>query len=170
MTEARSPEQTEAKARATCERTLASMATLRSFEVPGTDAEPPDVHEALGEMRARLDAAEVLMKEILRFKGECWARSDALAALADDAYDAAWDKAVQSNRGREFEGVKDREVAARMASLAERRRARAARTVARLADNAHARAQVDYYGLLNIREELLTRLSRYLPWLASMET
>jgi hypothetical protein len=57
-----------------------------------------------------------------------------------------------------------------MASLAERRKARTAKKVARLADNAHQRAQVDYYGLLNIREELLTRLSRYLPWLASMET
>ena len=57
-----------------------------------------------------------------------------------------------------------------MAALTERQRARTAKKVARLADNAHSRAQVDYYGLLNVREELLTRLSRYLPWLASMET
>lgn len=152
-----------------CAALLLEMAELRAIEVPPSSADPPVVHEKLrDDLRPRLDRAEGLMKQMAGYKRiarrEAWQRK----AAAEDAYDAALDPLSKAAIRREFESVKDREVRARVMSSPQRRRQRAAERALDLVEEAEEAMKGMYFGLRDIRKEMLTALE-YLPWERSLE-
>jgi hypothetical protein len=161
----------EIAARAQYARLQASMARLRAFDVPWHGAGGHELGEALaGEhgVRTRLDLAEGLLQESARFRDEVVRTARALAQAADDAFDGKMTGAGRTGRGPEFEGVKDREASARLDTLELRRPARTAERVADIARTEHERLRTSFYGLRDIRQELLDRL-RELQWETGME-
>lgn len=146
------------------------MAKLRDFAVPPYAAHPDEVHRGLVDVRAALDLAETLIQESARFRDEVGRRARALAQAADDAYDAELVKMGAQGSRPAYEGAQERYGAARMNHLVfeARRRARTAERVSDIARGEHERLRTSFYGLLNIREELLARL-RELQWESSME-
>lgn len=154
------------------ERIVVSLRNLREFDVPGPDDDPPVVHEALAGkdgIRERLDLFEPLLLSLKRELAKAELRARRLKDVADDAYDKAMLPLVEASVRNDFESVRDREVAARVSALPQRGRARQAERYAALLRAYHAEAVALHWGLLHIREELLGRLTRYLPWVASME-
>lgn len=154
---------------AACAELLADMALLRDFPVPSSDADPSAVHAALrDDLRGRLDRAEQLMKEIRKNKRRArralWART----AAYNEAYDAALEKLSKRAVGRDYEGVHDREVQARVAASAEHRKVVAAERVLDLVEEAEDVMQSMFFGLRDIRGELMKSLD-FLPWRSSME-
>jgi hypothetical protein len=153
-------------------RLLTEMAALRDFRVPPHDADPPAVHSALRDgLRPRLDRAEVIMAEVARYRRRARAAADDSARAADDAYDEALAKmsGPAARGGREYESIKDREVLARVKASPLRKQARAAERFADLADEAETAMRGMFFGLRDIRKELLTSLDSYLPWLSHLE-
>ena len=70
---------------------------------------------------------------------------------------------------RDYESIKDREVQARVQSSPQRREQRQAEDTADLIEQAEDAARRMFFGLRDIRAELLTTLDKYLPWQSSME-
>jgi hypothetical protein len=152
-----------------CAALLLEMAVLRDIEAPPADADPPVVHAALrDDLRPRLDRAEGLMKELAGHKRR--ARRTALRrkAEADDAYDQALAALSRNAVRREYESIRDREVQARVAASRQRREQRAAERVLDLVEEAEEAMRGMFFGLRDIRRELLTALE-YLPWEKSLE-
>lgn len=150
---------------------LGEMAGLRDLKVPAHDADPAEVHRVLREvLRPRLDRAEVIMAEVAGHRRRARAEAKRCAAVTSDAYDKALAPVSGRAMSREFESIKDREVTARVKSSPERQRQRVAEGTADLIEQAEDAAKGMFFGLRDIRAELLTTLQHYLPWLASMET
>jgi hypothetical protein len=160
----------ELAAEETMEKMLASMAVLRDFDVPAHDALPDQVHAALIALRGRLDAAETLLQLAARERRQARRIARRLTEAADDIYDAELSRRSERAVTREFESIQDRTVGARMKALEARRKARRAAAVTDLVEEAEDALKSSFFGLRDIRKELLTTLDSFLPWLASMET
>jgi hypothetical protein len=152
------------------ERMLASMAVLRAFDVPPHDALPDRVHAALIELRGRLDAAETLLQLAARERRQARRLARRLAEDADDIYDAELGRRSERAVTRQFESIQDRTVGARLKALEARRKARRAAAVADLVEEAEDALKSMFFGLRDIRKELLTTLDSFLPWLSSLES
>jgi hypothetical protein len=159
----------EQAARDRCREVLDGMAVLRGFERPGEAAAPPEVHEALLEIRGRLDQAEVLFKNMTRLRAEFRARARERADELQDRQDGELQKLMAAAVRREYEAARERESTARTRAVDQLIAARLAARIVMIVDAAYDQVRIDYYGLLNVREELLNDLSHYLPWRASME-
>jgi hypothetical protein len=161
---------TEDEAKADLAQLLTEMAGLRSFAVPPHDADPPVVHEALrDDLRARLDRAEVLLAAVAKHRRRAKAVALAAVAAADDAYDEHLEKLSGRAVTREFESIKDREVLARVKSSPLRKEARAAERFADQVNEAETAMRGMFFGLRDIRAELLATLQHYVPWQSSLE-
>ena len=66
-----------------------AMRALRfgDWRYPPADADPPAVHEALVDMRRRLDLAEPLLVEMTRLRDETRILAGRLKAEADDLFE-----------------------------------------------------------------------------------
>ena len=149
---------------------LNEMAGLRDFKVPAHDADPSEVHRVLREvLRPRLDRAEVIMAEVAGHRRRAKRAAKHAAAATSDAYDAALVKFSTRAMSREYESIKDREVQARVTSSPQRKAQRDAEDTADLIEQAEDAAKGMFFGLRDIRRELLDTLEHYLPWEASME-
>jgi hypothetical protein len=163
-----SPDDPEARTRATCVHLLERMEPLRRVERPSAYAPPTDVHEALIDVRGRLDLAEQVLIDVGTFRAEVRSRAALLEGEADEAYFTAMTELAKSSRRLEFEGVQDRICAAKLAALPKTHRARTARRVADIADSCYERVRTMYFSLRDLRGELLSSL-RYLEWESNME-
>ena len=152
-----------------CAALLQELAELRAFPVPAHDADGREVHEAIRELRARLDRAEVIRRDISVLVGRARREARGLGGTADEAYDTELGRLSQRAVTREYESIKDREVTARLKALEARKAARKAERAADIMAEAEKAADGMYFSLRDIREELLTTLRSYLPWLASVE-
>lgn len=152
-----------------CADLLNELAGLRAFPVPSHDATPDTVHEALRELRGRLDRAEVILTEVVSLRHRARREYRRLAFDLDEAYDAALGPQSTTAIRREFESIKDREVTARVKTSATRRDAKRADREADVFEQAEDAAKRMFFGMRDIRAELLTTLDKYLPWRASME-
>lgn len=155
---------------AECLGLVERMGRLRDFALTADDWEDPrEVYRRLvNDLRPRLDQAETVLSDAARLKRR--ARNAALRAAADasGAYDENLAKASAAAMRREYESVKDREVLARVSAGPQFKAQRAAEAEAARVDLAYEAIRGMFYGLLNIREELLQAL-RHLPWEASLE-
>lgn len=153
-----------------CLSLVGRMAGLRDFTLIAEDWEDPrEVYRRLvNDLRPRLDQAETVLADAARLRRQ--ARNAALRAAADasGAYDEQLAKASAGAMRREYESVKDREVLARVAAGPRFKAQRAAEAEAARVDLAWEAIRGMFYGLLNIREELLQAL-KHLPWEASLE-
>jgi hypothetical protein len=150
-------------------RLLLEMAVLRDFPVPPHDADPVAVHSALLELRARLDRAEVILVSVRSLYGRA-ARSVAVQAeQASDEYDAELADLARKAVKQEYSSVHDRIAMARVKSLDARRRQRSAERQAEVMLQVLKAVESRFYGLRDIRAELLATLQHYLPWEASLE-
>jgi hypothetical protein len=148
-----------------------AMARLRAFPYPPHGAGGEVLADALAGqdgIRTRLDLAEQVLQESARFRDDIVRLARALTQAADDEFDKKMTGAGRTGRGPEFEGVKDREASARLDTLEDRRKARTAERVADIARTEHERLRTSFYGLRDIRQELLDRL-RELQWESGME-
>lgn len=151
-----------------------AMARLRfgteevPLEVPGVEAEGHEVHEALLAIRARLDMAEQLLKGARIERRRFRARARLRAQERDDAYDKALAKRGEGAVRREYEGAQERMAGARLDVLELTRTQRRAEAVRELVDDAYEGLRDQFFGLLNIRQEMLDRL-RELQWESSFE-
>jgi hypothetical protein len=152
-----------------CVALLNELGALRAFSVPPHDATPDAVHEALRELRAALDRAEVLMTEAASYRRRAKQAARRAADAAADAYDAELKRFSTQAMARQFESIKDREVQARVKVSPQYKEARKAQELAGLVEEAEDAARRMFFGLRDIRAELLTTLDKYLPWRASME-
>jgi hypothetical protein len=152
-----------------CAALLTEMAGLRDFTMPPADAELPTVHDVLREdLRPRLDRAEGILRELSGYKREARRTARYLKVVADDAYDSALEPLSRSAVRREYESIRDREVKARVQSSQHRRNLRAAERRLDLVEEAEEAAKGMFFGLRDIRAELLGDFS-YLPWERSLE-
>lgn len=160
----------EQAARDRCEQVLAGLTTLRTaFEMPAHGTDPDLVHQRLTELRVALDAADTLMDELARFRGELRRIARDKAQLADAAYDAELDRLAKRAVTREYESIKDREVQARVKVLEHRQAANAAQRLADVADETWERAKSRYFALKDIRRELIVTLEYFVPWERAIE-
>ena len=160
----------EQAARDRCEQALAGLDTLRAaFQMPAHGTDPDVVHERLTQLRGALDQADTVMDELARFRGELRRISRDKARAADEAYDAELDRLAKRAVTREYESIRDREVQARVKVSPQYKEARKAQELAGLVEEAEDAARRMFFGLRDIRAELLTTLDKYLPWRASME-
>ncbi len=127
-----------------------------------------DVHEALLAIRARLDMAEQLLKSARIERRRFRARAKIRRQEADDAYDEQLAKLAEGAVRREFEGAQERMAKARLHVLEKTRKMRTAEAVRDLVDDAYEGLRDQFFGLRDIRQELLDRL-RELQWESSME-
>jgi hypothetical protein len=149
---------------------LNEMAKLRSFAVPSHDADPAEVHRVLREvLRPRLDRAEVIMAEVAGHRRRARREAKQAAAATSDAYDKVLNGFSSRAMSREYESIRDREVQARVQSSPQRREQRQAEETADLIEQAEDAAKGMFFGLRDIRAELLTTLQHYIPWEASLE-
>jgi hypothetical protein len=136
--------------------------------IPSVEAEPHDVHEALLDIRARLDMAELLLKSARIERRRFRARARLRRQEADDAYDEKLADLAKGAVRREYEGAQERMAGARLHVLEKTRKARTAEAVRDLVDDAYEGLRDQFFGLLNIREELIARL-RELQFETAME-
>lgn len=149
---------------------LNEMAGLRDFLVPATSADPTEVHRVLREvLRPRLDRAEVIMAEVAGHRRRARREAKRAAAATSDAYDEALVKFSTRAMSREYESIKDREVQARVTSSPQRGEQRKAEDTADLIEQAEDAARGMFFGLRDIRKELLVTLESYLPWESSLD-
>jgi hypothetical protein len=153
---------------ASCGELVEKIGMLRAVGLPPADADPTAVHAALLDVRARLDLAEPLRAEMIRRRRMAARVAARRGEEADDAYDAALVKTSGQAMRREYESVRDREVVARTQGSPARRAARQAEAALAVVKEAEELVNLAYFGLLNVREELLARL-RYLPWETNLE-
>jgi hypothetical protein len=157
-------------ARAQVAALLNEMAGLRAVDVPPHEADPAEVHRVLREVvRPALDRAEVIMAEVAGHRRRARREAKHAAAVTSDAYDEVLVKFSSRAMSRDYESIKDREVQARVQSSPQRREQRQAEDTADLIEQAEDAARRMFFGLRDIRAELLTTLDKYLPWQSSME-
>ena len=149
---------------------LNEMAGLRDFTVPARDADPAEVHRVLREvLRPRLDRAEVIMADVAGHRRRARREAKQAAAATSDAYDEVLVKFSTRAMSREYESIKDREVQARVQSSPQRKEQRRAEDFADLMEQAEEAARGMFFGLRDIRKELLVTLEHYIPWESSLE-
>ena len=149
---------------------LNEMAGLRAVDVPPHEADPAEVHRVLREVvRPALDRAEVIMAEVAGHRRRARREAKHAAAVTSDAYDEVLVKFSSRAMSRDYESIKDREVQARVQSSPQRKEQRQAEDTADLIEQAEDAARGMFFGLRDIRAELLTTLDKYLPWQSSME-
>lgn len=149
---------------------LNEMGGLRAIDVPPHGSDPAEVHRVLREVvRPALDRAEVIMAEIAGHRRRTRTEARRAAAVTADAYDEALVKFSTRAMAREYESIKDREVQARVTSSPQRKAQRQAEETADLIEQAEDAAKGMFFGLRDIRRELLVTLEHYIPWEASME-
>lgn len=155
---------------AECLGLVERMGRLRDFALDPDDWEDPrEVYRRLvTDLRPRLDQAETVLAEAAKLRRQ--ARNAALraAAEASSAYDGQLAKASAGAMRREYESVKDREVLARVAAGPLFKAQRAAEAEAARVDLTYEAVRGMFYGLRDIREELLQAL-KHLPWENSLE-
>jgi hypothetical protein len=161
----------EKTARALCTRIEDAMAALRNYAPPGpeTDSDPVKVREELHVVRGLLDRAEVLFAEMSGIRADFRAKASQRREEYQDRFDRELGKLAGRSVSSQFESGKERESMARVRAVDELTVSRTADRCVVLVDGAYETVRIKYYGLLNIREELLALLTRYLPWRASME-
>lgn len=145
-----------------------AMDDLRAVEVPSVEAEGHDVHAALLDVRARLDLAEELIKGARIERRRFRARARLRAQERDDEYDRRLAKLSEGAVRREYEGAQERMTKARLDVVELTRKARTAEAVRDLVDDAYEGLRDRFFGLLNVREELIARL-RELQFETAME-
>lgn len=135
-------------------------AELRAFHSPGLVATPSDISEALIDLRGRLDRMEEIFTRATLVRIGLTAAQKAAEETAQDAWDA---QAVRdANRQvREYEGAEERYARWRLATLMEIRAARQARVLADQARQVEGDVKTRFYGLRDIRVELLDRQKRF---------
>lgn len=152
-----------------CDSLEARMDVLRwGIEIPPATAEGHDVHEALLEVRGRLDLAEQLMRAARRERRRFRAKAVLRQRERDEAYDAKLGKRGEGAVRREYEGAREREAGARLDVLDLTRIAHTAADARTMVDDCFEGLRESMFGLLNVREELIVRL-RELQWEQSME-
>jgi hypothetical protein len=161
----------EKAVRALCTRVTDAMAALRDYAPPGpeTDADPVKVREELHAARGLLDQAEVLFAEMSGIRADYRAKAAQRKEEYQDRFDRELGKLAGRSVSAQFESGRERESMARVRSVDELTVSRVADRCVVIVDGAYEVVRIKYYGLLNIREELLALLTRYLPWRASME-
>lgn len=142
---------------------------LRAVAVPPPTAHHTVVHERLVEARGNLDRLETLLSLAIMTKTANVARARMLAEAADDAWDSHAEAAQRSRRRADFEGAQERYALWRLATAPERKEARNAQLLADFTADVERRIRLAYYGLDGARQDLLARLTKYLPWENSME-
>jgi uncharacterized protein (DUF1800 family) len=153
-----------------CAALLTEMAALRDFPVPAADEDPREVHRLLREdLRSRLDRAEVLMAQMARYRRRARRGAARLKAEADDAYDTELAELAKKAVRLEYQSVHDRIAMAKVASSPQRREARAAERLADRVDEAEEVMKGMFFGLRDVRRELLATLEKFLPFESSLE-
>lgn len=147
---------------------LTEAARLRNFKRPPSGSAPHVVHESLIQLRAVLDEFEPVLMNVTILKMGAVVQQKELEEAAQDA----WDKLADAERTRpvkrDFEGAEERYARWRLASIEQLRDARQARRRAEFAAQVEFSVRTMYWGLMNIREELLGSL-RELQWESTME-
>jgi chromosome segregation ATPase len=164
------PYGTETQVAGLLQETLAAMAVLRKFAVPPHDALPEDVHKAVRELRGRLDSAETLVQQVAGEKRRLQRIVRRLTAEADEVYDTELHRRAERAVTREFESAQDRLVGARVKASPLRREIRPYEASLSRVEQAEDMLRSQFFGLRDIRKELLTTLDSYLPWLHSLES
>jgi cobalamin-dependent methionine synthase I len=148
---------------------LNEMAALRAVDVP-PPSDPAEVHRVLREVvRPALDRAEVILAEVAGHRRRAQRDAKRAAAVTADAYDTALVKLSTRAMAREYESIRDREVQARTASSPQRKNQHAAEEAADVIAQAEEAARGMFFGLRDIRRELLATLEHYIPWESSLE-
>jgi hypothetical protein len=126
--------------------------------LPGHTAVGDEVHEALLDVRARLDLAEELMTKARGERRRFRAKAAQRQAERDEEYDRVMVKLGEGAVRREYEGTKDREAKARVHVLELTQTANRAAAARVMVDDCFDGLKDTFFGLLNIREELIARL------------
>jgi hypothetical protein len=116
------------------------------------------VHEALLDVRGRLDLAESLKIEARKVRRQFRDIAAQRREEADENFDKLLVKQGEGALRQEWQGGREREAKARTLNLDERRAARTAEKAARRAEEMFETITDMFFGLLNIREELIARL------------
>lgn len=131
-------------------------AELRVFPMPGVAAQPEEVREALVDLRARLDRLEEILSAVTLVKLGTAAGQKAAEEEAQDA----WDRQADHDRNRQvrdYEGAEERYARWRVSTFTEIRAARQKRVLADQARQVEGDVKRRFYGLRDIRGELIER-------------
>lgn len=149
---------------------LLKMGVQRDFTPPTVDEDPRELHRILREdLRARLDAAEELLREITRVRHRARREAARLKAAADDEYDKKMSVLAERAVRLEYQSVHDRTAMARVHASPHVRAQREAERVADMVSEAEEVMKSMYFGLRDVRRELLATLEHFLPWDSSLE-
>jgi hypothetical protein len=158
----------EDQAAALCTPHLEEVRKLRKFVRPKHSASPSEVHEALLDVRGRLDRMEGLLSDLSMWRAAARIR---ISELEQDALEA-WDREATAkdlmHRSSGYEGKEERYAHWNLKTLKQRQRVRTAQRVADIFALHEDQARAAYRGLRDVREELLATL-RYLQWEVVME-
>jgi hypothetical protein len=150
--------------KALCDELEEAMRVLRfgteaePLVLPGHTAVGGEVHEALLDVRARLDQAEELMTGARRERRRFRAKAVQRQVERDEEYDRVMAGLGEGAVRREYEGTKDREAKARMRVLELTQTANRAAAARVMVDDCFDGLKDTFFGLLNVREELIARL------------
>lgn len=153
--------------KALCDELEEAMQALRfgGLELPPhgvegvtAEAEGQDVHATLLDVRARLDLAEELMTKARRERRKFRAKAVQRQVERDESYDRVMASLGEGAVRREYEGTKDREAKARMRVLELTQTANRAAAARVMVDDCFDGLKDTFFGLLNVREELIARL------------
>lgn len=148
-----------AQVEAKCAELEEAMRRLRwGLDIPPVTAEGHDVHQVLLDVRARLDLAEQLLRDTRRERLRYRSRAAQRRHEADDAYDDVLDKLGEGAVRLEWQSGREREAKARLRTLDARKVARRAEAASAMVDDCYEALRDAFFGLLNIREELIARL------------
>jgi len=152
-----------------CARLLTELARLRGFEMPEADEDPHEVRRLLmEELRPRLDRAEQVIAELARHRRQAKRTALRAAAEASSAFDEVMTELAVKAIRLEYQGVADRTAMARTRTSPLRRKQLAAERIADLVSEAEDAGRGMFFGLRDMREEMITVL-RTLPWESSLE-
>jgi len=138
------------------------------FVLPAFGVGGEDVHKALLDVRARLDAAEQLKLAGRKLRREFRDKARLRAQERDDEYDDRLDKLSAGAVRREWESGREREARARLQVVEMTRTVRTAEAARSRVEEMFDSLTDMFFGLLNIREELIARL-RELQFETAME-
>jgi hypothetical protein len=151
---------------ARCDELTGAMKVLRfgSEDKPlvipqGTEpGDGQDVHKTLLDVRARLDLAETLKLEARKLRREFRRKAVQRRQEADEAFDKELKRLGEGAVRLEWQSGREREASARTTVLEQRRTAITAETARSIVEAMFDDVQDMFFGLLNIREELIARL------------
>jgi chromosome segregation ATPase len=169
VTEPADLEAAEKTIRETCASMLARASQERKFTRPHSGASPGEVHEAMLEVRTRLDSLEEMRATLLGLAAGARAEVRQAEAEVQDA----WDKLADSQDGRqsisgEFLGKEERYARWNIRVLPLRRELRRLQRVADLVAATEAQVSTYYFGLRDLQGELKATM-RYLEFESVLE-